>query len=422
MITPEAHELPELVRDLHRQAAAWQPAGLGHRLSWGPPLPPGITTLSTTALNGVVEHSPGDFTITVRAGTPLAQLQAELADHQQWLALDPAWGAGDSSLGGLVARGLSGGYRLRHLGVRDQLIGITLLRADGTVARAGGRVVKNVAGYDLMRLFCGSWGSLGLITELTLRTQPLPPHRLGLLVQGELGALTTLAGRVLAAGLTPERLDHASPALAAAANQAAAPSLLIGLASLDATSLQEQASAIDQLSPLTVQRLDPAALDGLQHALNGRGVTPAWLLRLGVPASRAGELLANPALAQHPVQLAAGDGLGMAWGAEAPALTAAGVAAIRRHCQALGGWLTLLRQPPDSPLPAWLNAPSRPLIEAIKHQFDPLGQLAPGRLPGVEPESVAPRGALQGSRHTSGQVGSGLPDQGHGGGGGAPPA
>jgi glycolate oxidase FAD binding subunit len=391
VITPEAHALSDLVRDLHQQGIPWQPAGLGSRLDWGPPVAADLCSISTAALVGVVEHNPGDFTITVRAGTPLEALQAELAVHRQWLALDPAWGAGDSSIGGLVARGLSGGYRLRHLGVRDQLIGIALLRADGIAARAGGRVVKNVAGYDLMRLFCGSWGSLGLITELTLRTQPLPRQRLGLLVQGDVNTLADVAARLLASSLTPERIDHASAGLAAAAGQAAAPSLLIGLASLDAASLHEQAIAIDQLSPLPVQRLEDGDRQRLVGVLNGSGVTATWLLRLGVPARRAAELLSEPALAGLPVQLAAGDGLGMAWAQAGDPLTAVDVAAIRHRCQELGGWLTLLRQPAGSGLQAWNDAPSRPLIEAIKRQFDPLLQLAPGRLPGVAPQSVSSR-------------------------------
>ena len=145
--------------------------------------------LSCARLDRIVEHTPGDFTLTVQAGAPLAAVQEALAPHRQWLALDPPWGEADSSIGGLVARGLAGGYRQRYLGVRDQLIGVRLLRADGVAAQAGGRVVKNVAGYDLMRLLTGSWGSLGLITELTLRTLPLPPHRSGLLVQGPPEAL-----------------------------------------------------------------------------------------------------------------------------------------------------------------------------------------------------------------------------------------
>ncbi|MFN5194508.1 MAG: FAD-binding oxidoreductase [Cyanobacteriota bacterium] len=391
MITPEAHELPDLVRDLHRQAAAWQPAGLGSRLGWGPPLATDLPAISTAALRGVVDHSPGDFTISVQAGTPLAELQAELAPHRQWLAIDPAWGAGDSSLGGLVARGLAGGYRQRYLGLRDQLIGIHLLRADGTAARAGGRVVKNVAGYDLMRLFCGSWGSLGLITRLTVRTLPLPPQRLGLVVQGAARQLNDLTAALLASSLTPERLDRCSPTLAAAAGLATAPTLVIGLASIDAASLEEQADGIARLSGLTVQRLAPEALGPLVALLNGSGEDPSWLLRLGVPSSRVGALLDDAALADLPVQVAAGDGLGMAWSSGAAGLSADRVTGIRRRCRELGGWLTLLRQPAGTGLAAWDDAPSRPVIEAIKRQFDPLGQLSPGRLPGVNRQSVSSR-------------------------------
>jgi glycolate oxidase FAD binding subunit len=199
VICPEPSELQELVRELHRQATPWLPAGLASRLAWGPAIQTGADqacpdqqeplVLSTAKLNRIVAYSPGDFTITVAAGTPLVAVQQELAQQRQWLSLDWPWGSGlagrgSGSLGGLVARGLAGGYRQRYLGVRDQLIGIGLLRADGTAARAGGKVVKNVAGYDLMRLLCGSWGSLALITEVTLRTQPLPPQRRSLWLQG----------------------------------------------------------------------------------------------------------------------------------------------------------------------------------------------------------------------------------------------
>ncbi len=125
------------------------------------------------------------------------------------------------SIGGLVARGLAGGYRQRYLGVRDQLIGIALLRADGTAARAGGKVVKNVAGYDLMRPLCGSWGSLGLITAVTLRTQPIPPQRRGLRLHGQLRG--SGPWQPLAAQLQPQpgaaRLAPAHPARRAGASR-----------------------------------------------------------------------------------------------------------------------------------------------------------------------------------------------------------
>ena len=393
-MTPEPSELQELVRELHRQATPWQPAGLGSRLSWGPPLATGSPTESPTVsvsrLRGIVEHSPGDFTVTVQAGTPLVEVQAELAHHQQWLALDWPWGSGPAgdasgSVGGLVARGLAGGLRQRYLGVRDQLIGIELIRADGTRARAGGKVVKNVAGYDLMRLLTGSWGALGLITSLTLRTLPLPPQRRGLWLSGPLEALGQLSAWLLRSSLSPERIDW----WRAGAGSGGDTGLLIGLASINARTLDEQIACIAaKATPagLRAQPLEPAELDA--RVAQGRGSAPEasdWLLRLAVRPSHAAALLVEPALAGLPVVLSAGSGLGTAWAAAAE-LPAYRVEALRRLCQGWGGYLTVLRQPAGAQLPAWLDAPSRPMIEAIKRQFDPKQQLSRGRLPGVQPQ------------------------------------
>jgi glycolate oxidase FAD binding subunit len=471
VIRPEPGELQELVQDLHRQGTPWLPAGLGSRLDWGAPLAP-CTVVSCGALRGIREHSPGDFTITVGAGTPLEELQEALAPHRQWLALDPPFEAGpltaltpgtsqptnprpnQGSIGGLVARGLAGGYRERYLGVRDQIIGLRLLRADGVEAMAGGKVVKNVAGYDLMRLLCGSWGSLGLITELTLRTLPVPPQRRGLLLSGSLEELMAAVARLLRSGLTPERLDLWSPALAAAAGQAPSPLLLVGLASVNDASLDAQVEGLaeslggagggggavggggvvktgDVAAALAMRCCSAAELAtllswgrggrlgasptaatttsaGEPRTSTGASATPptepvpdpantpdpaAWLLRLGVTPSRGGELLAHPALADLPVNLSAGSGLALAWARAG--FPAEQVRELRHHCQALGGHLTVLRQPdapdPATALPAWEDAPSRPMIEAIKARFDPKGQLAPGRLPGVARPSLGPR-------------------------------
>jgi glycolate oxidase FAD binding subunit len=381
VISPESHELPELVRHLHQQGTCWLPAGLGSRLDWGAALSQPCEVLSCARLQRILDHNPGDFTISVEAGTPLADVQAALAEHRQWLALDPPWGEASGSIGGLVARGLAGGYRQRHMGVRDQLIGIGLIRADGVQARAGGKVVKNVAGYDLMRLLTGSWGSLGLITELTLRTLPLPLQRRGVVVQGPLPALADLTRWLLGSGLSPERIDWWNPRLAARAGFSAEPLLLIGLASVDASTLEAQAAALGQRSPLPCHGLDAEALRALLHRAGSAGPTPAaWLLRLGVAPDQGATLLAEPTLAAMEVNLTAGSGLGMAWGSRQ---SAAEIEALRRRCQALGGHLTVLLQPADANLPAWEDAPSRPLIEAVKRQFDPKLQLAPGRLPGV---------------------------------------
>ena len=396
---PEAHELPVLVRELHRQGSAWLPAGLGSRIAWGPPVHEPCTVISCARLDRIVEHTPGDFTLTVEAGAPLAAVQEALAPHRQWLALDPAWGEAESSVGGLVARGLAGGYRQRYLGVRDQLIGVRLLRSDGVAARAGGRVVKNVAGYDLMRLLSGSWGSLGLITELTLRTLPLPPHRSALLVQGPREALAPLARWLLGSTLTPERVDLWSAPLAEAAGLAPEPLLLIALASVAEASLEEQAAAIAERSSLPMRTVAEEALAPL--LATARGAAPGaaaagWLLRLGVPPDACFTLLEAPELAALPVDLAAGSGLGTAW-APAAALGVSRVQELRRRCRELGGWLTVLLQPPGYALPAWPDAPSRPVIEALKRRFDPLGQLAPGRLPGVAAPAPAPSAAQSAS-------------------------
>ena len=394
-MTPEPSELQELVRTLHQLAAPWLPAGLGSRLDWGPKVSPGSTVVSCQKLNQILEHSPGDFTVRVQAGTPLVELQEALAHHRQWLAVDTPWGQpSQGSVGGLVARGLAGGFRQRYLGVRDQVIGISLLRADGTAAKAGGQVVKNVAGYDLMRLLAGSWGSLALITELNLRTLPIPPERRGLGISGELEGLATLSQWLLGSSLSPERVDWQRQGKGCWG-------LLISLASISSSTLAEQISCLqakaadfgleaepldrDALEARETQARGPAPRDSLDNQTDQNN--PAWLLRLGVKPSGCAELLrelSQPNLEALGVVISAGSGLGYAWSGAAD-LPSYKAEALRRLCHQLGGYLTVLKQPAASELPAWLDAPSRPMALAIKRQFDPKQQLARGRLPGVQP-------------------------------------
>jgi len=398
VLVPESlRALQEQVRTLHAEAAPWLPAGLGSRLTWGPAVSQASTVLSCRNLRGVLAHNPGDFTVTVAAGTPLLEVQEALAHHGQWLSLDAPWGEAPGSIGGLVARGLSGGYRQRYLGVRDQLLGVQLLRSDGVLARAGGKVVKNVAGYDLMRLISGSWGSLGLITELTLRTQPIPPQRRCLLIQGELPLLQQLCRWLRDSSLSPERLDLGNARWAAEAGLSPQPLLLVALASIDAATLAEQITCIrgqaQQMEQalgtepgLTLEELKANELEPLLAAQRGCNTQADWLLRLVVPPAQCATLLASGELQGAAVVLAAGSGCGDGW-AQTGALPRHRVEALRRRCHALGGHLSVLRQPQPATgaaaVPAWLDAPSRPLIEAVKRQFDPLQQLARGRLPGV---------------------------------------
>ena len=154
-------------------AAEWPVRPVGHRTraGWGGPESEPVSDVDMSAMDRVLEHNPGDFTAVLQAGAPLADVQAALADAGQWLAADPP---GGGTIGGLVATADSGPARHRYGGLRDLVIGITVVLADGTVASAGGKVIKNVAGYDLGKLFTGSLGTLGLITSVAVRLHPKP--------------------------------------------------------------------------------------------------------------------------------------------------------------------------------------------------------------------------------------------------------
>jgi glycolate oxidase FAD binding subunit len=131
----------------------------------------GDVVLSTSRLDRVLEHEAGDLTAIVEAGIRLRDLRDRLAAHRQMLALDPP---GNPTIGACVAADLSGPRRHRYGTARDLVIGVTVVLADGTIASSGGKVVKNVAGYDLAKLFCGSEGRLGLIARVGLRLHPRP--------------------------------------------------------------------------------------------------------------------------------------------------------------------------------------------------------------------------------------------------------
>ena len=130
-------------------------------------------TISTSSLAGIVLHDPLDGVAVVRGGTTLAELQGELAPHGQWLAVDPPFTGEGATVGGIFSTNDAGPRRLAYGTLRDLVIGATVVTGDGVVAHSGGRVIKNVAGYDLARLYCGAFGTLGLVAELALRLHPL---------------------------------------------------------------------------------------------------------------------------------------------------------------------------------------------------------------------------------------------------------
>ncbi|MGA2236519.1 MAG: FAD-binding oxidoreductase [Terriglobales bacterium] len=149
------------------------PRGGATKMDWGNPPRSGALILSTRRLDRIVEHAWGDMTATVGAGCTFQQLQQTLAEHGQRLALDPLW-PDQATIGGILATNDSGPLRIRFGSLRDLIIGITLALPDGTLAKSGGKVVKNVAGYDLPKLATGSLGTLGIITQAIFRLHPVP--------------------------------------------------------------------------------------------------------------------------------------------------------------------------------------------------------------------------------------------------------
>jgi glycolate oxidase FAD binding subunit len=133
-------------------------------------------TLSVAPLSGVVDYVPSDLTITVRAGTSISELGRITRENGQWLPIDP-FGSDDGTVGASVATGSSGPLSHGFGAIRDLVLGFEAVTGDAKIIRGGGRVVKNVAGFDLVRLMTGSWGTLGVITELTLRLYGLPSNR-----------------------------------------------------------------------------------------------------------------------------------------------------------------------------------------------------------------------------------------------------
>ncbi|CAN5750223.1 hypothetical protein BH18ACT13_BH18ACT13_16130 [soil metagenome] len=162
--------------------------------------------LTTEGLDRILEHEAGDLTCTVEAGVRLSALQSALAEHGQRLSLDPP---GDPTVGALLAQNLSGPLRHRFGAPRDLVLGVTLVLPDGTIASAGGKVVKNVAGYDLARLVCGSEGRLALIARVSLRLHPLPKAEQTLAV--ETGDAASVVRALLGSQLQPSALDVLHP-------------------------------------------------------------------------------------------------------------------------------------------------------------------------------------------------------------------
>jgi glycolate oxidase FAD binding subunit len=206
-VTPAtAAEAAGVLRTASEKGQTVTPRGSGSKSAWGGPPSRVDVILDTQGLAGVTSHEPGDLVVTVGAGTQLRDVQATLGLAGQRLALEA--GFQTATVGGVLATGEAGPLRLRYGTGRDLLIGVEFVRADGVVARSGGRVVKNVAGYDLGRLMCGSFGTLGVITSATFRLHPLPALRAWVCRPfRSVGEMGDVVGDVVQSALNPAAVE-----------------------------------------------------------------------------------------------------------------------------------------------------------------------------------------------------------------------
>jgi glycolate oxidase FAD binding subunit len=205
-------------------------------------------TLSLDSDTGVVSYVPGDLTLTVRAGTPLSEIERVTREHDQWLPLDP-YGSPDGTIGATVATASAGPLASSFGLPRDLLLGLEFVNGRGEIVRGGGKVVKNVAGFDLSRLLTGSWGTLGVITEVTVRLYALPEadRTFAIVLDGNEKEVQSLVRAMVSSPLTPYAIQLINPPAARALGLGEHPVCLIRFGGNDAV-VRAQISALSQVA------------------------------------------------------------------------------------------------------------------------------------------------------------------------------
>jgi glycolate oxidase FAD binding subunit len=378
-----AEEVAAVLRLADGQGMRVAARGGGTKQEWGN-APRGIDlVLSLRRLDQVLEHAWGDMTATVQAGCTVATLQATLAEHGQRLALDPLWPE-RATIGGILATNDSGALRVRFGALRDLIIGVTVALPNGILARSGGKVVKNVAGYDLPKLLTGALGTLGVITEATFRLYPLPA--------GErtcrIGAATVAPLDTLLAKVRDSTLVSTGLQLQAGSDMSPAVDVRVEgiIAALDTAGdhlrrLAGEAGCAQGLAeaPPAVWRAHEALWDGAALVCKV-SVLPAQLGTLCGLLQRTVE----PGGAWRLVAQVVGVGLLRIDGLDAAALGTV-IETLRAELYKQGGSLVVLRCPSavKPQIDVWGAAGvALPLMRRVKEQFDPHGILNPGRFVG----------------------------------------
>jgi glycolate oxidase FAD binding subunit len=243
--------------------------------SWIAADAPADLSVTTRSLRGIDDVSPADLVASVRVGTPWDDLRVSLLDHGAWIPLDPP--GTDRSVGSVVATASAGPLRAAFGSIRDQILGLTFVTGDGRVIRVGGRVVKNVAGYDVTKLLAGSFGAFGVIISVNFRLRSVPRCDHTLVAGGERDTLIGVARAVLESGATPAALELVSPS----AGEAGSWTLALRLLGSEPSVAAQLASAADVTAPVVLRRLEPDRAGGFWRQLATGAVAADTTLRIG---------------------------------------------------------------------------------------------------------------------------------------------
>jgi glycolate oxidase FAD binding subunit len=374
-------ELAAALRCADAAGVSVVPRGGGTKTGWGNPPRRANLILSMRRLNRVIEHAWADLTVSVEAGCTFQQLQNTLSQHGQRIAMDPLWPE-RATIGGILSTNDSGTLRIRYGGLRDLIIGMTIALPDGTLASSGGKVVKNVAGYDLPKLAAGALGTLGVITRAVFRLHPLPHNQRSFTF--ETRDLTD-ANRVMLA-VQDSKLAHTG--LQARLSEGTTPLVDVRFEGTDAGI----AAQTETLRKLAAPAAETATSDAVWQARQ-----ELWSSAEAAAIAKFSVLPASIAETCDRVRQLS-DSLGVRWSAAVQGtglgwlrLEASSASAIHQVLQTLrtgleqmGGSLVMLHRPATLPvMEAWGSVRGAfPLMLNVKQQFDPRGTLNPGRFIG----------------------------------------
>jgi glycolate oxidase FAD binding subunit len=375
-------ELAEIVEIASGEQSSLLVAGNSSKLDWGGIVTGAKTIVSTQKLDRLIAHAVGDLTVTVEAGIKFDRLQQILVTAGQFLPLDPAYPS-QATIGGIIATADTGSLRHRYGGVRDLLLGIGFVRADGKIAKAGGRVVKNVAGYDMMKLFTGSYGTLGILTEVTLRVYPLPRNSGTVILTGAVAQLVEMAKILLASTLTPIAVDVLSTTFSQHLGIGNTPSLAVKFATLPASIDEQSSQLLDIGSKIGLTGMswhseqEEKLWSGIQTGIWG---TSSIGCKLGV---RSTAVVATISILDDLTAHTARGVIHLSSGIGACSIDrATDISTLRNHCESAGGFMSVLQAPIEvkQEVDVWgYRGNGVALMHQLKHQFDPDNILNPHR-------------------------------------------